>query len=73
MNPLSSSSVRSYTVAGMTCEHCVLSVTEEVIEVAGIEGVSVDLTSGRLTVTGQDIADDAVAAAVAVAGYEVVA
>jgi copper chaperone len=36
----------------MTCEHCVLSVTEEVSEVAGVDAVDVELVSGRLTVSG---------------------
>jgi copper chaperone len=64
---------RDYTVQGMTCSHCVLSVREEVSEVAGVSGVDVDLASGRLTVTGQEIRDDAIRAAVAEAGYEVAA
>ena len=59
-----------YTVQGMTCHHCVLSVTEEVGELAGVEAVDVDLTSGRLVVQG-DVDDGAVRAAVAEAGYEV--
>jgi copper chaperone CopZ len=62
--------VRDYTVKGMTCEHCVLSVTEEVSEVPGVENVDVDLGSGRLVVLG-DVADEAIRAAVAEAGYEV--
>jgi copper chaperone len=61
---------RVYSVKGMTCEHCVRSVTEEVSEVSGVEGVDVDLDSGRLVVRG-DVADDAVRAAVSEAGYEV--
>ena len=64
---------RDYTVRGMTCSHCVLSVREEVSEVPGVSAVDVDLASGRLTVTGQDVDDDAVRAAVADAGYEVAA
>jgi copper chaperone CopZ len=60
-----------YTVYGMTCDHCVLSVTEEVSEVAGVENVSVDLASGRLAVVGAGYRDDAIAEAVAEAGYEV--
>jgi copper chaperone CopZ len=60
-----------YTVYGMTCDHCVLSVTEEVSEVAGVEAVDVALDSGRLTVAGAGFSDDAIAAAVAEAGYEV--
>jgi copper chaperone len=63
----------TYSVAGMTCAHCVLSVREEVSEVAGVSHVDVDLTSGRLTVTGEGVSDAAVAKAVAEAGYEVAA
>ena len=68
----SSDTTRNFTVSGMTCSHCVLSVREEVSEVAGVQDVAVDLASGRLTVTGENVADDAVRAAVADAGYEVV-
>jgi copper chaperone len=62
---------RTYTVTGMTCDHCVLSVREEVSEVAGVTGVDVDLASGRLTVSGSGVPDDAVREAVRGAGYEV--
>ena len=64
-------SIREYTVRGMTCEHCVLSVTEEVGELAGVDSVQVSLESGRLVVAG-DVSDAAVRDAVAEAGYEVV-
>jgi copper chaperone len=63
----------TYCVSGMTCDHCVISVREEVAEIAGVTAVDVDLASGRLTVTGEDVYDEAVRAAVADAGYEVVA
>ena len=62
---------RSYTVSGMTCNHCVASVREEVSEVAGVTAVDVELSSGRLTVSGDAIDDAAVRAAVGEAGYEV--
>ena len=62
--------VQEYVVEGMTCEHCVLSVTEEVAEVAGVEGVDVDLASGRLVVTGE-ASDESVREAVTEAGYSV--
>ncbi len=62
----------TYTVSGMTCSHCVLSVREEVSEVAGVQDVDIDLASGRLTVTGENVSDDAVKSAVADAGYEVI-
>jgi copper ion binding protein len=68
---------RTYTVAGMACDHCVMSVREEVGEIAGVRSVDVDLASGRLTVAGEGYTDpaiaQAVAQAVAEAGYEVVA
>jgi copper chaperone len=64
---------KSYTVVGMTCDHCVLSVREEVSEVEGIEAVDVDLGSGRLQVRGEHVSDEAVSDAVADAGYELAA
>ena len=65
-NPIQS---RQYVVSGMTCDHCVLSVREEVAEVPGVEAVVVDL-SGHMSVAGSEIDDGAITAAVAVAGYE---
>lgn len=64
---------KTYIVSGMTCSHCVASVTEEVSEVAGVERVDVELESGRVVVQGDSIDDAAVRAAVDEAGYEVVA
>lgn len=61
---------REYAVAGMTCSHCVLSVQDEVSEVPGVIAVEVDLASGRLSVNGANVGEDAVRAAVAEAGYE---
>jgi copper chaperone CopZ len=65
--------VKSFEVIGMTCEHCVLSVREEVSEVPGVTVVDVDLASGRLRVDGVDVSDAAVREAVEAAGYEVAA
>ncbi|HLR83419.1 MAG TPA: heavy-metal-associated domain-containing protein [Nocardioidaceae bacterium] len=65
-----SNAVTSYTVTGMTCEHCVASVTEEVSEVAGVVDVKVDLASGGLTVTSvEPVTDDAIRSAIEEAGY----
>jgi copper ion binding protein len=61
----------TYTVAGMTCSHCVASVREEVGEVAGVTAVEVELASGRLAVTGEAVDEAAIREAVAEAGYEV--
>ena len=65
-------STASYTVVGMTCGHCVTSVTEEVSQLPGVTAVDVDLASGGLTVTSDVPVDEtAVRAAVEEAGYEV--
>jgi copper ion binding protein len=64
---------RTYSVLGMTCEHCTRSVHEEVSELSGVSHVDVDLDSGRLTVLGEQISDQEVAGAVADAGYELAA
>ncbi len=69
--PTGMSDVRRYTVTGMTCGHCVSSVTEEVQEIPGIESVDVVLETGALTVTSsQPVDDEAVKAAVEDAGYQ---
>jgi copper ion binding protein len=60
-----------YTVAGMTCGHCVAAVTDEVSKLAGVSDVGVDLDTGRVTVTsGEPLAEADVRAAVDEAGYE---
>lgn len=61
----------TYTVTGMTCGHCVNSVTEEVQAVTGVTGVDVDLQSGRVTVTSDGPVDAGlIRGAVEEAGYE---
>jgi copper chaperone len=60
----------SYTVTGMTCGHCVASVTEEVVEIPGVESVDVALETGAVTITSAELVDRAaVQAAVEEAGY----
>jgi copper chaperone len=67
-------STATYTVVGMTCGHCVNSVTEEVTQIPGVTAVDVDLASGGLTITSEaPVEESAVRAAVEEAGYEVAA
>ena len=67
------STTATYTVSGMTCGHCVSSVTEEVQGVPGVEDVRVELESGALTVTSSEPVDEAaVRTAVEEAGYQLV-
>ena len=60
-----------YTVGGMHCGSCRLTVTEEVSEVPGVTHVEVDLDARRLVVRGESVDDAAVRAAVTDAGYRV--
>jgi copper ion binding protein len=63
-------STANFTVIGMTCGHCVASVTEEVEQVAGVTAVDVDLKTGQVTVTSEAPVDDAlIKSAVEEAGY----
>jgi copper ion binding protein len=61
---------QTWTVSGMTCEHCVASVTEEVGELPGVRRVDVVLADGALTVEAEPpLSDEAVREAVEEAGY----
>jgi copper chaperone len=62
----------TYTVQGMTCDHCANSVRDELSRVDGVQDVHVDLPSGTVTVIG-DPPPAAVHAAIEQAGYQLVA
>ena len=63
----------TWTVTGMTCGHCVASVTEEISEIPGVESVDVVLDSGIVTVTSDsDLERAQVEEAVTEAGYTLV-
>jgi copper ion binding protein len=62
----------TFSVTGMTCGHCVAAVQDEVTKVDGVTGVDVELATGTVIVASvRPLPDDAVAAAVEEAGYEV--
>jgi copper ion binding protein len=64
----------AYSVKGMTCGHCVDSVSKEIGALPGVNAVDVDLSTGVVTVTSERPLDPgAVRAAVDEAGYELVA
>ena len=63
----------SFTVSGMTCEHCVASVREEITELDGVREVAVDLATGQVSVTSEaPLSQRALNEAVQEAGYELV-
>jgi copper chaperone CopZ len=60
----------AYTVPAIHCEHCAMSIREEVSEVEGVEDVAVDLDAKVVTVSGRDLEDAALRAAIEEAGYQ---
>lgn len=63
----------AYTVDGMTCQHCVNAVTEEIGKLSGVSEVQVDLGERRVTVSSQaPLAQTDIAAAIEEAGYTLV-
>ncbi|MFJ6620129.1 heavy-metal-associated domain-containing protein [Kitasatospora sp. NPDC091335] len=62
-----------FQVKGMTCGHCVSSVTAELKQLDGVTEVAVDLATGEVTVGSTlPLADSDIAAAIDEAGYELV-
>jgi copper chaperone len=60
---------QTYSVTGMSCEHCVAAVSTDVGAVVGVSAVDVDLASGAVVVSGNRVDGEAVRAAVEAAGY----
>ena len=64
------SEIVTYTVPAIHCAHRVASIREEVSEVEGVDDVAVDLDSKVVTVTGRELDDATLRAAIAEAGYK---
>lgn len=66
----------TYLVRGMTCAHCVSSVTEEISEIPGVLSVSVELVIDGDSVvnveSGSEIDEELIRAAIDEAGYDLV-
>lgn len=69
-------STTTVSISGMTCGHCVDSVTEEINAIQGVQNVSVDLNKDGIstaTITSEsDLDQEQIGEAVAEAGYLVV-
>ncbi len=60
-------------VKGMSCQHCVMSVTKALSQLEGIQNVQVDLTKGEVRFENTEaVATDQIVKAITDAGYEVV-
>ena len=66
------SDVVTYTVPDMSCGHCKAAVTQELSALAGVNSVNVDLDTKLVTVTGEQLNDQTMRAAIEEAGYEAV-
>ena len=60
----------TYSVPAIHCAHCAMSIREEVSEVEGVDDVAVDLDAKIVTVSGRELDDAALRAAIEDAGYQ---
>lgn len=60
----------TYNVPAIHCDHCAMSIREEVFEVDGVDDVDVDLEKKVVTIRGTRLDDAALRAAIDEAGYD---
>lgn len=61
----------TYTVPGMHCAQCEAAIKRELVAVAGVDSVDVDLASKLVTVRGHDLNDRELRDAIDEAGYDI--
>lgn len=70
-------SISTVNISGMTCEHCVRSVTEELTALDGVNNVEVNLNQNGISTavitSSHELDASAIGEAVSEAGYLVVA
>lgn len=59
-------------VEGMSCQHCVMAVSQALFAVEGVENVQIRIESKAVDVTGENLSEEAIREAVYEAGYDVV-
>ena len=60
-------------VKGMSCQHCVMSVTKALSQLDGVKNVQVDLAKGEVRFDNtKEVASSRIAKAIEEAGYKVV-
>jgi copper chaperone len=60
----------TYSVPAIHCAHCAMSIREEISEVEGVEEIDVNLDAKLVTVSGRELDDAKLRAAIEEAGYE---
>ncbi len=66
---MSADTIRTYSVPGISCDHCRHAIETEVGAVAGVSSVEVDIDARLVTVGGGD--DAAIRTAIDDAGYDI--
>lgn len=61
---------RTYSVPGITCDHCRRAIESELATVEGLTRVEVDVPARQVVVEGE-AGDEAIRGAITEAGYEV--
>lgn len=64
---------RTYTINGMTCNHCVMSLRKELAQVEGLEVLNVGIGSATVAMDDARVSDEQLRAAVERAGFSVAA
>lgn len=59
-------------VEGMSCQHCVMAVSQALFTIDGVENVQIKLESKLVEVTGKGLSEEAIKDAIDEAGYDLV-
>jgi len=57
-------------IEGMTCNHCAMSITNEIATIEGVTSVVVNHESGSAIVEADNVTNEALSAAIEEAGYK---
>lgn len=60
----------TFRVPGLTCNHCIEAIHDELDAISGVDAVEVDLDAKLVTVRGDALTEAALRAAIDAAGYE---
>ena len=66
---MSATAALTLTVPEMSCQHCVNAITGEVGSLTGVDSVLIDLDAKSVVVSGTDLNEQAIRAAIVEAGY----
>lgn len=59
-------------VEGMSCQHCVMAVSNALFAIEGVENVQIQLDAKTVSVQGENLSEKAIRDAIDEAGYDLV-